>query len=157
MWLLIEYFRGGKKNMKLKLIENSDEVKRNIIQYNRELKEGRMHLSTNGVQQWYYIEEIDLFGPSRYIGYQDVTIEKHSRSSWLSGGETTNEINKQGFMLCEEGDLKDRLTDHLINQLSIYNRDVRRDSKSRLPKFKLNILKSELKIIKNRFLQHIDI
>lgn len=138
--------------MKLKLIENLDEVKRNIIQYNQELKEGRMHLGTNGVQQWYYIEEIDLFGPSRYIGYQDVTIEKHTRSSWLSGGETTKQINKQGFILCEKGDLKDRLTDHLIYQLSTYDRDVRRDSKTRLPKFKINILKSELETIKNRFL-----
>ena len=143
--------------MRLKLIENLDEVKKNTLQYNQELKEGLMHLNTKGVQQWYYIEEIDLFGPSRYIGYQDVTIEKHSRSSWLSGKETTTQLNKQGFMLCEEGELKDRLTEHLICQLSLHDCDVRRDKISRLPKFKLYILKSEFETIKKRFLQHIEI
>lgn len=110
-----------------------------------------MTLNTKRVQQWYYIEELDLFGASRYIGYKDVTIEKHSRSSWLSGGETTRQLNKQGFMLCEEGELKDQLISHLLNQLSLYDCDVRRNKEGQ-PSFKMNILKTELENIKNRFL-----
>lgn len=137
--------------MRLPTVSSVEEVRINICQYNEELAEGVMSLRTNGVQQWYYIEEIDLFGPSRYIGYKDVTIEKH-KNAHLDGGKTEGALKKLGFIVCAEDELKERLIEHLCDQLAVYNFDVRRDSEERQPSIEVNILERELNSIKSRFL-----
>lgn len=129
--------------VRLQLVTHIDQVKQNLHQYNSELQNGQMSLNTNGVQQWYYIHELDLFGPSRYIGYADVTIKKHERAWSLNGGKTTQALNKW-FKRCDDPELCDKITDKLIDYLSQFDMDVRRNGTTRQPSFKLNLLKEEI-------------
>lgn len=137
--------------VRLQLVTHIDQVKQNLQQYNSELQNGQMSLNTNGVQQWYYIHELDLFGPSRYIGYADVTIKKHERAFSLSGGKTTQALNKW-FKRCDDPELYDKIADKLIDHLSQFNMDVRRDGKTRQPSFKLNLLKEEVSKLEEIYL-----
>ncbi|QIC47155.1 hypothetical protein GAG94_08525 [Lysinibacillus sphaericus] len=129
--------------VRLQLVTNLEQVKQNLQQYNLELQNRQMSLNTSGVQQWYYIHELDLFGPSRYIGYADITIQKHERASYLNGGETTQALSKW-FKKCDNLELYDKITNKLIDYLSQFDMDVRRNGKTRFPSFKLNLLKEEL-------------
>lgn len=78
----------------LNLVTDIEQVKRNIIQYNKELQEDQMNIRPNAIQQWYYIMELDMFGPSRYIGYQNVDIERYNNAFSLDGGKITYAMKK---------------------------------------------------------------
>ncbi|WP_391203254.1 hypothetical protein [Psychrobacillus sp. L4] len=136
--------------MKLNLVTNLDQIKQNLKQYNHELQNGEMTLRTNGVQQWYYMMELDLFGPSRYIGYEGVTIHKHSQAFGLDGGETTRALNKW-FQLCDDPELLLKITDKLVDHLAQLDMDVRRN-KEEQPVFKLNLLKEDIPKLKQLYL-----
>ncbi|MEK4713573.1 hypothetical protein [Sporosarcina sp. FSL K6-5500] len=136
--------------MYLNLVTNLDQIKQNLKQYNHELQNGEMTLRTNGVQQWYYMMELDLFGPSRYIGYEGVTIHKHSQAFELHGGKTTSALNKW-FQLCDDPELLLKITDKLLDHLSQLDMDVRRN-KEEQPVFKLNLLKEDIPKLKKLYL-----
>lgn len=132
----------------LELVTDLEQVKKNLIQYNKELQNGEMTLRTNGVQQWYYVHELGLFGPSRYIGYIDINIQKHNKARELDGGKTTQAMSKW-FVKCTVPVLFDGITQKLLEYLYELDMDVRRDSKHKLPSFKLNLLKSEINTLNN--------
>ncbi|MFS0576426.1 hypothetical protein AB1K83_12375 [Sporosarcina sp. 179-K 3D1 HS] len=135
----------------LQLVTHIDQVKQNLQQYHSELQSGQMSLNTNGVQQWYYVHELGLFGPSRYIGYADITIQRHERAGRLNGGETTQALNKW-FKRCDDPELYEKITNKLIDYLSQFDMDIRRNSQTRKPSFKLNLLKEEIPALKTLYL-----
>ena len=143
--------RGVINMVHLQLVTHIDQVKQNLQQYNSELQNGQMSLNTNGVQQWYYVHELGLFGPSRYIGYADITIQKHERAGRLDGGETTQALNKW-FKRCDDPELYGKITNILIDYLSQFDMDVRRNSKTRQPSLKLNLLKEEIPELETLYL-----
>jgi hypothetical protein len=80
------------------LIESLDEVKRNIIQFNRDVKENeemrRRFLSH--FRQWYYIKELDMFAPSKYIGYKNMGANRYNNKdvAGTDGRKTEVELRK---------------------------------------------------------------
>lgn len=135
----------------LNLVGNIYQVKQNLEQYNLELKNDEMTLSPKQVEQWYYVHHLSLFGPSRYIGYADITIEKHRDADYLNGGETTQRL-KKWFDKCDDDILFERITEKLVEYLSDFDKDIRRNSKGR-PSIKLNLLKTEIPTLKELYLE----
>jgi len=111
---------------------------------------GEMTLRPNGVQQWYYMMELDIFGPSRYIGYQEIDINKYNRAYSLDGGKTTYALS-EWFVVCDSPDLIEKITDKLVGYLSQSNMDVRRNS-NKQPSFKLNFLQDDIPKLKKLYL-----
>lgn len=128
----------------LQLVTTLDQVKQNLNQYNLELQNGEMTLSTNRVRQWFYSMELDLFGPSRYIGYQDITIQKHQQALHLDGGETNNALSKW-FVKCEDPELLNLLSAQLADYLAQFGMSTGKS-------FGLNLLKEDIPKLKANYL-----
>ncbi|MBO1626146.1 hypothetical protein [Bacillus arachidis] len=137
---------------RLDLVTNIEQVKRNIIQYNKELQENKMTIRPNFIQQWYYIMELDMFGPSRYIGYQNVDILQYRDCHNLDGGKTTYAM-KKWFDLYEEPILFEKISDKLIDYLAQFDLDVRRNPE-KLPSFQLNLLKEDIPKLEQLYLSN---
>ncbi len=135
----------------LNLVEHIQQVEKNLEQYNLELKNGEMTLSPKRVEQWYYIHDSNLFGPSRYIGYTDITIEKYMDADYLHGGETTQRL-KKWFDKCEDDILFEKIAEKLVEYLSDFDKDIRRNSNGE-PSIKLNLLKTEIPSLKKMYLE----
>jgi predicted HNH restriction endonuclease len=67
----------------LQLVENLDEVKRNIIQFNNDVKENEQIRKRflSHYKQWYYIKELDMFAPSKFIGYKNMNADIYNNKS----------------------------------------------------------------------------
>lgn len=128
----------------LEVVTTIDQVKQNLKQYNFELQNGEMTLSTNRVRQWFYIMELDLFGPSRYIGYQNITIQKHQQASHLDGGETNNALSKW-FVKCEDPELFNLLSARLTDYLAQFGMSPGKS-------YGLNLLKEDIPKLKANYL-----
>lgn len=127
----------------LQIVTTLDQVKKNLKQYNLELQNGEMILSTARVQQWFYIMELDLFGPSRYIGYEDITIQKHQQATNLDGWETTNALSRW-FVHCGEPELLNLLSIKLTDYLAQF--DMSTGSR-----YGLNLLKEDIPKLKANY------
>lgn len=65
-----------------------EDITANVIEFNTNLCKGQSIASQRFAQfsHWYYIPELDMFGPSKFIGYPDTTHENYD--GYGSGGET---------------------------------------------------------------------
>lgn len=84
-------------NMEI-LVTSVNEVLENIIQFNKDLKQETDIISQlSQFRHWYYIPQLDLFGPSKYIGYCKMNTEKYNRGSNKTGVDT-EKVLKQWFI-----------------------------------------------------------
>ena len=92
---------------KERLARNYDEVVRSTKSFSVGLNgDPRLHKRLSNVKAWYYIPENDAVGPSKFIGYRDMTAEfylSHTgtlgkqtqpRNRRLDGGATENRQKK---------------------------------------------------------------
>ncbi|MFA0962161.1 HNH endonuclease [Roseivirga sp. BDSF3-8] len=66
--------------MNLKEVSEFEEVVANVIAFNKDLQtEGSIALRRfSQFSHWYYIPYLDLFGPSKFIGYKNMGIDNYS-------------------------------------------------------------------------------
>lgn len=103
--------------LKLQLVESLDEVKTNIKRFNDDLIKdydgedlGLIgFLST--FHQWYYIDDLDLFGPSKFIVYKhmDSYTYKNKHGLHADGGETEKALRSLGFVETKDPSLHVKL------------------------------------------------
>ena len=88
-----------------RFVKNYEDVRKNVQNFNNDLN-GAEHLQVklSGFKQWYYVPEDDAVGPSKFIGYLDMTAEKYRhmtdnkyQGQHLNGGRTQDKLN--GFEL----------------------------------------------------------
>lgn len=124
------------------LVEDITQVEQNIKQYDFELRNNELFLNPKEVQQWYYIHHLGLFGPSKYIGYVDMTNSKYEKykkydvdfnNNPLDGRETTHKL-RAWFEKCDNDILFEKITEKLVDYLSKFKKDVRKSSISHLLK-----------------------
>ena len=62
------------------LVEDLKEIKENMIQFNKDIKENEelRRRFISHFRQWYYIKELDMFAPSKYIGYKNMNALKYN-------------------------------------------------------------------------------
>lgn len=111
---------------RIAFVTSHEEVKENVQQFNEDLKEGldiRTQLSQ--FRHWYYIHEIDMFGPSKYIGYKNMTTSKYNRGSGLDGRDTERILQKWFSVLPKGSKNEIELRQRLNLLLGAYNKEMK--------------------------------
>ncbi|MFS0596653.1 HNH endonuclease [Peribacillus frigoritolerans] len=86
------------------LVEDIDEVKKNMIQFNNDIKENeemrRRFLSH--FRQWYYIREIDTFAPSKFIGYKKMNATRYNNKDGTGADGRKTEVELRRWFVKKE-------------------------------------------------------
>lgn len=153
-YLLSEYHSGYLRQMwysripvnpqeihtRFPVVDTIEDVIENMKRFEADLKEiEKLEKQLPTFQQWYYIHEMNLLAPSKFIGYKKMKghlyVDKDA-IAWTDGRKTVGILN-EWFIKWESQDLKDRI-------ISKLNGRTRKD-------FSINILKSEKNLIKDVF------
>ncbi|MEI2444027.1 HNH endonuclease [Priestia megaterium] len=116
------------------LIDQLDEVKRNMIQFNNDLKENEemRRRFFSHFRQWYYIREIDMFAPSKFIGYKNMNASRYNNKNGAGAdGRKTEVVLRKWFVKKEIPSLFEKLQE----SIGLYGR-IKKGSK-------IHILKTE--------------
>lgn len=124
------------KPEKLELVENIDEVLENIIRFNDELPDSKYLISRLSLyKQWYYSQQLDLFGPSKFIGYKNNTEESYkantSREIWYVAAVETELVLKRWAIETEGEDFRE-LKEKLCLMLDEYGKKPKSNIKINL-------------------------
>ncbi|PEY34813.1 hypothetical protein CN354_16250 [Bacillus cereus] len=93
-----------------------------------------------------------MFGPSRYISYQNVDILQYRTCHNLDGGKTTYAM-KNWFDLYEDPIFFEKISGKLIDYLAQFDLDIRRNPE-KLPSFQLNSLKEDIPKLEQLYLSN---
>lgn len=119
---------------RLQLVESLDEVKKNIIQFNHDVEtnhEMRKRFLSH-FKQWYYIREIDMFAPSKFIGYKEMNGDRYNNKDGTGADGRNTELALKNWFA--KKDVPDLLTE-LQERMSSYGK-IKKNSQ-------IHILKSE--------------
>jgi hypothetical protein len=106
------------ENIKLSLVEDILEVLENIKGFNHELPDS-VHLikKLSHFKHWYYSNELNLFGPSKFIGYKKNTTADYEKGTtgaeWYMDGRDTEPVLRKWSIETEGPDFmeyKEKLT-----------------------------------------------
>lgn len=128
----------GVRMDELVLIEDLIEVKQNMIQFNKDIKENEelRRRFFSHFRQWYYIKELDMFAPSKYIGYKNMNVLKYNNKDGTGAdGRKTEAVLRNWF---EKKDIPE-LLEELQERMNGYGK-VKINSE-------IHILKEEIKQI----------
>lgn len=109
-------------------VESYEEALKNAITFNDALASSEVLISRlSNFRRWYYFEEIDLFAPSKFIGYKDMNAKTYEAFA-VSGQDKLNGMNTEKALknLFEEvfGNDKDELIAKLSACLSQYGKSI---------------------------------
>jgi hypothetical protein len=80
-------------------INNPEQVEKNIRRYNQDLPNSPylQDLLSNH-RDWYYLNDLEIFGPSKFIGYVDMTGQRYTQAGEeegsFDGGFTQKTLSK---------------------------------------------------------------
>ncbi len=99
---------------KFELVGNLQELGDNVVQFNDDLdNETELVEQLSQFAHWYYIDGLDLFGPSKFIGYKQMNTERYARGYAKNGGDTEKVLVKWFRALApgssEESELRAKL------------------------------------------------
>ena len=86
-----------------RLAPDYDNVVANVERFNKDLPDSedlQSHLSY--FRAWYYIPNLDMVGPSKFIGYKDMTADKYAHTYTELDGRETEPHLSQWFRTTEE-------------------------------------------------------
>lgn len=94
------------------LVDAYEQVLANVRQFNCELDEhhGDIVSQLTHFKQWYFIPQLDMFGPSKYIGYREMNAAFYNRGHRLPGqkvrkdGRITERTLTKWFVKLDESD-----------------------------------------------------
>jgi len=77
------------------LIESYDEVVANVRMFNFDLDfDSDLRRQLNQFRSWYYVPELDMFGPSKFVGYKNMTSMEYDRGYNKDGEATERALRK---------------------------------------------------------------
>jgi hypothetical protein len=77
------------------LVSDLLEVGENIVQFNADLDNETVIIEQlSQFYRWYYIEGLDMFGPSKYIGFKQMSTERYARGQGKNSGDSTEVLLK---------------------------------------------------------------
>ncbi len=72
-----------------KLVTDIEQVKQNVKQFNADLRQNTDIISQLSMfRHWYFIDELGMFGPSKFIGYAGINTENYRRGKGKDGRDT---------------------------------------------------------------------
>lgn len=110
----------------LDLVKSYEDVVKNVSVFCDNVNDCEdIRRKLSNFQHWYYIEEIDKFAPSKFIGYQDITVEDYifgtSSEGYMDGRETEKQLNKWFKQISDE--MKDYYYQKLLGDLSWHSKE----------------------------------
>lgn len=117
-----------------KPVRSYDEVVKNVERFNEELPMSSLLTGKLKMfKHWYFIPEIGAFGPSKFIGYQDMS-ESVYREDLQDGGVTEGAL-KEWFDTLEPGTELDSLLKGDLNALlGLHNKSIKQNAHIHVPK-----------------------
>lgn len=117
---------------RIEIIDNYQQIVKNAVTFNDALKKNIdeiINLLSN-FRQWYYIEEIDDFAPSKFIGYKNMTAEKYiNNHTKTMDGRETELVLKKYFTKLEYNSCKDiELRFKLSDKIEKYGKKLRKNA-----------------------------
>ena len=123
------------------LVDAYQQVVANVKQYNADLDNGEdVVTQVRQVKHWYYIPELGMFGPSKYVGYKDMTSSFYNRGHRLPGqtvkkdGRDTEPRLSMWFRKLHEDEMANRLRGQLNNRLATLGRSAQMSCWIHIPK-----------------------
>lgn len=118
-------------NTKFSIVESIDQVLENINQFNYELVENSSIIKKlSQFKHWYYSPKLDLFGPSKFIGYKEMNVSKYEACIYVYGfdGRDTEAALKKWSKLASEKEFV-KLNADLHNLLLIFAKNPNKGCK----------------------------
>lgn len=108
------------------LVICADEVFENIIQFNKDLEQETEIISQlSQFIHWYYVPDLDLFAPSKYIGYSNMNTKKYNRGFNKTGVDTEKVLKQWFIKLNNSSERSLMLMSKLADILELYNKKTR--------------------------------
>lgn len=108
------------------LVICADEVFENIIQFNKDLEQKTEIISQlSQFIHWYYVPDLDLFGPSKYIGYSNMNAKIYNRGFNKTGVDTEKVLKRWFIKLNNSSEKSELLMSKLTYLLELYNKKPR--------------------------------
>jgi hypothetical protein len=86
------------------LVRNLSEIRDNVFRFNAALNEGHeLSGQLSQFRHWYYVPEIDAFGPSKFVGYRDAETASYKETKFDKDGRETEHALRQWFRVLEQG------------------------------------------------------
>jgi len=110
----------------LKLVDKYDDVVKNAKEFHKSIENDiELIRKLSMFRHWYYIEEIDAFAPSKFIGFKDITIDDYKigtspEQGYMDGRDTVKQL-KQWFKLVDNVE-SDIYYKKLVDYLSKYDK-----------------------------------
>ncbi|MEC5425869.1 hypothetical protein QGM71_20655 [Virgibacillus sp. C22-A2] len=121
--------------MEATLVTSLDEVVDNVKQFNQDLQDGLDVITQLSMfKHWYYIPNIDMFGPSKYIGYKNMNTLKYDRGKAKTGVDTEKVLKRWFKDLSNGSDVEKEFKIQLIELLETYDMRLRSNACIHLPK-----------------------
>lgn len=100
-------------------VTSMEEVMTNVRRFNKDLEEDEdLPSQLSQFRHWYYLPGLDAFGPSKFIGYKEMTARRYDRGRNKDGRETEDVLRRWFVKLSSDSDearmLLDKLTDLLM-------------------------------------------
>jgi hypothetical protein len=78
-----------------RLVDRYSEIGNNVGQFNKDMRDGAdIVTQLSQFRHWYYLSERKQFGPSKYIGYKNMTSARYKRGSGKDGRDTEVRLTK---------------------------------------------------------------
>ena len=89
-----------------KLVENYEDIIQNYKEFHNNIDEEIIR-KLSFFRHWYYLEEMDLFAPSKFIGYKDMTVEGYKigtnpEHGYMDGRETVPKMKRWFRLVTDE-------------------------------------------------------
>lgn len=110
----------------LNLVGNYEEVIKNCKVFNESVDNHEELMKKLSLfRHWYYIEELNKFAPSKFVGYQNITAEEYiletrSEDGYMDGRDTVPRLRKW-FKLIPE-DENEKYYKQLKEFISVYDK-----------------------------------
>lgn len=107
----------------------------NVRQFNADLSRGEPGItSLSQFRHWYYVPELDAFGPSKFIGYKNMRATFYNLGHGKDGRDTEKALPRWFLELPSESKVGKQLMSKLASTLAAYGKSVRRGASVHVPK-----------------------
>lgn len=115
-------------------VKTYDGIVQNVERFNNELPTSSVLINKLKMfKRWYYIPEIGIFGPSKYIGYRDMSQAVYQED--LQDGGVTEGVLRGWFDVLDEGSELDILLKGELNaMLRLYGKSIKQNAFIHVPK-----------------------
>ena len=116
-------------------VENYKEVVDSVRAFNEGLKEGgNLKNQLSYFRAWYYIPELDAVGPSKFIGYKNLSLADYLTGYGLDG-KVTEPVLGRWFNLLIDNTPEARYVESLVERLlARYNKVMNRKARFNAPR-----------------------